>query len=215
MKSVGSGTDDFKRTFSPINAQGATALEFWYFVDDKSDFDSVDQVELGSGGKPDTNEYNWEISRAIITNGWNYISLKFSDARITGGTPDKSRLNWFRLYRKKTGTVVSRIDKIILVGSTSRTALTGQEDLNSDHKLFPNPSKSGETFLLLNLEEGQNNAIISIRNALGQDIYVKQINNLSAGKNQVSLDIPLSPAMYFVEINANNKRQVIKWLVSN
>jgi hypothetical protein len=84
---VGSGTDDFRKSFSSVDGRGATALEFWYYVDDVSDLGSADQVELGSGGRADTNEYNWEISRSTLSDGWNYIRLRFSDARITGALP--------------------------------------------------------------------------------------------------------------------------------
>jgi hypothetical protein len=216
LKSVGSGTDDFRKSFSSVDGRGATALEFWYYVDDVSDLGSADQVELGSGGRADTNEYNWEISRSTLSDGWNYIRLRFSDARITGGTPDKSRLNWFRLYRSKSSTVVSRIDDIKLTGTSSRAAAPMQNNsISSLHKVFPNPSNNGELNLLLNVNQGERNATISIKNVLGQNVYTQEINNLQEGTNQRSLELSLTPAMYFIEIKTNERKQVIKWLISN
>ncbi|WP_340201577.1 T9SS type A sorting domain-containing protein [Ascidiimonas sp. W6] len=216
LKSVGSGTDDFRRTFSSINAQGATALEFWYYVNDISDLSSSDQVELGSGGRADTNEYNWEISRSTLNDGWNYIRLKFSDARISGGTPDKTRLNWFRLYRKKSGNVTSRIDNIRLTNSTTnrvQSPVSLDSNLKSDYKLYPNPS-NGEVNLILPMDVANGNAIISITNVVGQTVYTKKIKGLREGTNQISLDTQLSPALYFVEIRTEASRRVIKILVN-
>ena len=108
-------TDEFKKVFSPpFNSHGSvesTELSFWYYVSDVSVHDSKNQVEIGSAGRPDQDEFNWKLDG--LSNGWNFITLKTSEA-TTMGSPDLSAINWFRIYRIKTGEVTSRLDAIKL-----------------------------------------------------------------------------------------------------
>mgnify|MGYP001029983646 CR=1 FL=1 len=109
-------TDEFKKVFFPsYNSFGTVAdteLRFWYYISDVTQLETSGQVELGSGGKPDQEEYNWSMPE--LTNGWNFITLKISEAGKIG-SPDLSRINWFRIYRFKTGEVTSRIDALQLI----------------------------------------------------------------------------------------------------
>jgi hypothetical protein len=113
----GGGTDEFKKVFStPYNARGSeegTMLQFWYYVSDVSKFQGSNQVELGSAGKNDQDEYNWSLTG--LANGWNYIRLPIREAGKSG-TPHLSAINWFRLYRQKSATITTRIDAIQLIG---------------------------------------------------------------------------------------------------
>jgi hypothetical protein len=124
---TGDQTDEFKKTFSPAYNSGATVesgrLEFWYYISDASVMGN-NQVELGSAGGPDQNEYNWNLSG--LSNGWNFISLNFSEAGSTEGEPDLSAINWFRLYNFKSGPATIRIDAIEIVDPNGgeRFALT-------------------------------------------------------------------------------------------
>lgn len=116
IESSGNGTDEFKKVFSPFNAhvtEDDGILRFWYYVSDITKLNGENQIELGSGGGPDTKEYNWPID--TLTNGWNLISKKFSDADVTNGTPDLNALNWFRIYHYKSGTVTTRVDGIQII----------------------------------------------------------------------------------------------------
>jgi hypothetical protein len=110
---VGSSTLEFKKVFSTAiayNEDASTAtLQFWYFVDDASKRSEKNQVELGSGGKGDSNEYNWKLTDLV--DGWNLVSLKINNAN-TIGTPDLTAINWFRMYSIKTGEITTRIDDI-------------------------------------------------------------------------------------------------------
>ncbi len=113
---IASGTDEFKKTFSPAyNSWGTeanTELRFWYYVSDITLFESSNQVELGSSGKADDNEYSWSLTG--LTNGWNYLVLKTSEANKIG-SPNLKAINWFRIYHKKTGIIKTRIDAIQLI----------------------------------------------------------------------------------------------------
>ena len=122
LQSVGAKTDDFKGVFSPPINTGVTVaagrLQFWYYVSDVSLFTSSNQIEFGSGGKADINEFNWDIG--TLVNGWNLITLPFSSAGVSGGTPDLSAINWMRIYHFKTGSVTTRLDQIVILdGSVS------------------------------------------------------------------------------------------------
>ena len=62
----GSNADEFKKTFStPYNPKGSeegTMLQFWYYISDVSKLSGNNQVELGSAGKADQDEYNWKMT---------------------------------------------------------------------------------------------------------------------------------------------------------
>jgi dienelactone hydrolase len=115
LQSVGSGTDEFKKVFTtPYNAVGVTAaagsIDFWYYVSDITKLSSSNQIEIGSGGASDVNEYNWNIG--TLVNGWNHIHKTFSSAGITGGTPNLAAINWFRIYHSKTASITTKVDGI-------------------------------------------------------------------------------------------------------
>ena len=38
------------------------------------------------------------ISNLGLKSGWNELDLKFSDARVTGSSPDLAAINFFRIY---------------------------------------------------------------------------------------------------------------------
>jgi arylsulfatase A-like enzyme len=111
-----SSTDEFKKVFSvPCDTRGSvetTELTFWYYVSDVSKLESSNQVEIGSAGKNDVDEFNWNLQG--LTNGWNLVKLRTSEAGKMG-SPDLSKINWFRIYRRKTGEVTTRLDGIRLI----------------------------------------------------------------------------------------------------
>jgi len=113
LEYTGGGADEFKKNFSTrYNTRGSEAgsmLQFWYFVSDVSKLSGSNQVELGSAGKPDTDEYNWRLEG--LADGWNFIRLPISDAGKLGD-PDLSEINWFRLYSFKSETITTKIDAI-------------------------------------------------------------------------------------------------------
>jgi len=113
---TGSSADEFKRSFSAsYNTKGSesgTILQFWYFVSDVSKLTGRNQVELGSSGKNDSNEYNWKLIG--LRDGWNYIRLPIKNADKMGN-PDLSAINWFRLYSFKSAQITTKIDGIQLL----------------------------------------------------------------------------------------------------
>jgi hypothetical protein len=113
LQSVGSGTDEFKKVFTPFNSGASVTtgtIQFWYYVSDVTKLSASNQIEVGSGGAADVNEYNWNIG--TLVNGWNFVTKSFSTAGTTGGTPDLSAINWVRIYHAKTAAITTRIDGI-------------------------------------------------------------------------------------------------------
>ncbi|WP_293311565.1 SGNH/GDSL hydrolase family protein [Pedobacter sp. UBA5917] len=113
LQSVGSGTLEFQRSFTAINPNVTVAngsIDFWYYVSDVTKFSASNQIEIGSGGTSDVNEYSWDIGP--LTNGWNHITKTFATAVTTGGTPNLSAINWFRIYHAKTAGITTRIDAL-------------------------------------------------------------------------------------------------------
>lgn len=93
--------------FAPaINVQTTRALgelRFWFYISaplNLSQTTEVGQFELTSSGGPDNKEYTWRIipERLNLAPGWNYLTLRFRDAEITGGEPDLSAISFFRCY---------------------------------------------------------------------------------------------------------------------
>ena len=113
LEFTGGGPDEFQKVFPiPYNSGGSaadTVVQFWYYVSDPSKMETSNQVEIGSGGKADFNEYSWTLGG--LSAGWNFVSLKISDAAKMGN-PDLDTINWFRIYRFKSGTVTTMIDAI-------------------------------------------------------------------------------------------------------
>lgn len=211
IKSVGSGTNDFQKNFATKNAGNNNVLSFWYYVSSVSRMNSSDQVELGSGGRADVNEYNWGISRNDLQVGWNKIELPFSAAGTTGGSPDLSRLNWFRLYRSKNNSITSRVDNIRLVNIAGKTAApTNPQKPNTsstqsfvteqvdNFKIFPNPSNGYFKLLLNNPEDA---ATIRMFDLQGR-IVLEQISNEPVMTFNVS---NLAKGVYVV--NVTNKQE--------
>lgn len=207
IKSIGQGTDDFRKNFSAVDGSGTNVLEFWYYVSSVSRLDGNNQVELGSGGRADQNEYNWDISRSTLSsNSWHKVRLPFSSANTTNGAPDLTRLNWFRLYRFKNGSVTSRIDDIKLVCDPSRSngmqviPEPGSAEVTAldNFAVFPNPAQ-GYFKILLNDAEF-NPVTIRVSNLQGQTV-LESTSNEAVKAFDVS---HLAPGVYMVTV-ANEK----------
>ena len=212
LKSVGLSNEDFKRVFStPINTGSNLAngnLQFWYFVSDISAFTAVNQVELGSGGAADKNEFNWNIGIGSLQNGWNLVTLPFSTAGTTGGTPDLSAINWFRIYRAKGASVTTKIDQIIVDGTLLNT---DTNILLSGVSVFPNPLKQDK--LTVKVDGATESEIfkVTISNLLGQVVYQTNFS----GKNFIEINTAglLKSAVYLVSVQSGQKISTTKLIV--
>jgi hypothetical protein len=170
LEMTGSETNEFKKSFSPPIETRATIengyLQFWYYVSDVTKFDSKNQVEIGSGGKNDVDEFNWNI-HSKLTNGWNLLKLKFSEAGISpsGANPDLRAINWMRIYHWKTGELSTRIDGIQVIDPTVNTSTDTKEmrEQMDGFYLLPNPSTGIVQIVLSNESEFFNIRIFDLQ----------------------------------------------------
>jgi hypothetical protein len=78
------------------------ALKLWLYIGDISQIKNDGQFELTSSGESDKNEYAWNLGPMLpnLKNGWNELTLNFSDAAESSGDggPKLTAFNFFRLY---------------------------------------------------------------------------------------------------------------------
>lgn len=190
---VGDATDEFKKVFDPsyeaeIDPSNAV-LQFWYYVSDPAYLSDKNQVELGSAGKPDTDEFNWKLNG--LSKGWNFIQLEFSKAGSMGN-PNLNAINWFRLYNKKNGNIVSRLDGIQIINKT----VTGTKEylINAEKtglKIYPNPLTSSFLTIDTNFKAEIETWNLRIYDLFGSMVFEKesitpptiQLNTESWGKS--------------------------------
>ncbi len=83
------------------------ALKLWLYIEDVSKIKDDGQFELTSSGESDKNEYSWNLGPMLpnLKNGWNELTLAFSDAAESSGDggPDLTQFNFFRLYLWTSG----------------------------------------------------------------------------------------------------------------
>ena len=217
----GTNTPDFKKVFSPPINTGSTPadgkLQFWYFVSDINAYKSngvstSNQVELGSGGAFDVFEYSWNMdtknTNGPLQTGWNLVTLPFSTATKTVGTPDLSAINWFRIYRTKTASVTTRIDQIIIVDPTLNI---DSNILLSGVSVFPNPLQQDK--LTIKVDGANTSEIfkVTISNLQGQVVYQTNFS----GKNFIEINTAglLKSAVYLVSVQSGQKISTTKLIV--
>lgn len=183
LEITGDQTNEFQKSFNPSIETKATKeygyLQFWYYVSDVIKFDEKNQIEIGSGGKNDIDEFNWNLN-GKVNNGWNLLKLYFRDAGISpsGASPDLSAINWIRIYHWKTDTMTTRIDGFQIVDPSVSTS-TEMVDQNMDSKntgfsLQPNPSNG---YIQIKLHSVADAVIIQLFDLQGRNVLEKTSNN--------------------------------------
>lgn len=222
VQMVGSGTEEFKKVFSPAFNSGTTVangvLSFWYFISDVTKTGTV-RVELGSAGVADVNELSWGLTG--LTNGWNKINLNFSDASQIG-TANLNALNWVRIFSTKTASITTRIDAIQIVttaqSSSQRIANTLGNVTNEiptleekSISIYPNPYKQGKLIVDLVGFDTNNEVQLKITNLLGQVIHQEKLTN----KSQIELYLSgqLNESVYFISVESADVKIVKKLIV--
>ncbi|MCX6309319.1 MAG: metallophosphoesterase [Bacteroidia bacterium] len=214
---VGSSTDEFKKVFAPTVNSGATTangiLKFWYYVSDATKCGTI-SVELGSGGAPDVNELSWRLTG--IASGWNQISLRISNATISG-TPDLSAINWFRIYDIKSASITTRIDAILLGPENLVSGINELNDSNfgkggQSFHLSPNPSHQKKLTVNLFGFDSMKNILLSIHQLDGQRVYQKRLSN--SKQDHFELPENLKESIYFVTVESGQAKAVNKLILN-
>ena len=199
MEFSGSDVDEYKKIFStPYDAKGTplgTVLQFWYYVSDPTKLEGQNQVEISSSGGPDTNEYSWSLSN--IKTGWNFIKLDVQSANKSGN-PDLSAINWFRIYRFKSGPVTTRVDAIQLIGENALSV--DGFDSRKSFNMYPNPADNelNTSFKLLK----SSTVSMMLINIMGQIVSQPvQKQNMSPGNHKLEISVgTLESGIYFASI---------------
>jgi hypothetical protein len=142
-----------------------------------------------------------------LQNGWNLVTLPFSTAVITGGTPDLSAINYFRIYRFKGASVTTKIDQIIVDGTlntVSNISLSGVS-------VFPNPLQQDKLTIKVDGANTSKILKVTISNLQGQVVYQTNIS----GKNFIEINTAgwLKSAIYLVSVQSGQKISTTKLIV--
>jgi len=211
---TGDATDEFRKLFAnPINFSGSESnaiLEFWYYISDPSRMSGSNQVELGSGGQADVDEFNWGLIGLV--EGWNYIRLKLSEAGKIGN-PDLSAINWFRFYSFKSGSITSMIDGIKITGMDINVSV---KEFNSKNNVsvYPNPVYDNGVSVEFGLESLAKFSL-SVLDMNGS-VVSQPLSNRSFEPGTHKLDIPLiniQPGTYLIQIILDGVSQTHKIVV--
>ena len=213
LEFTGSGTPEYSKVFpiayNTVGSDTGASLQFWYYVSDVTMIQTNNYVEIGSSGVPDSNEYQWTLTG--LANGWNFIQLNTANASITGGTPNLSAINWFRIYGQKVGSVTTRIDAIQLLGNS--TLSTGNFNEENSLTIYPNPADS-EVYINFSLPE-PTDVGIAIINFTGQIVLQNSDKKkLDSGSHTIKVAVnTLSKGVYLARIKINNRVFVRKVII--
>jgi len=112
--SSGAGPADLtfkKTTLSADISLADTALQVWFYVDDKTKLSGNIAIQLSSSITTGQHQWAWTVAASGLVNGWNYFDLDLTAATITG-SPDKTAIVRFELSVTKTHPVTVRIDNL-------------------------------------------------------------------------------------------------------
>jgi hypothetical protein len=87
------------------------ALRLWLYVSDASRLVKESWIELTSSGTFDRDEYSWDLRSLDLKNGWNDLTLPFSQA-VKLGRPTPRNVRYFRVYSYVSAPITRKIDHI-------------------------------------------------------------------------------------------------------
>lgn len=131
LENFGNAAVPFEHTALNVGTTGKTNtsttlfLQLWYYIDSTANLNTGITVELASSATNDTNEISWTIAKASLSNGWNFLRLKFSDGTNTSPAIAMDSISRFTLRSAKAAgatNVTERLDGIELIDD----GVTGQ-----------------------------------------------------------------------------------------
>jgi arylsulfatase A-like enzyme len=215
LETTGDQTNEFQKSFNPPIETRATKengyLQFWYYVSDVTKFDNNNQVEIGSGGKNDLDEFNWNLN-GKVSNGWNLLKLYFRDAGISPseGSPDLSAINWIRIYHWKTDTMTTRIDGFQIVDPSVSTSTETVDQTavqnNTGFSLQPNPSNG---YVRIFLHSMAGDVIIQLFDLQGRNMLEKR-----SRKEVADFDLShLKKGIYIIKVTNGGESTSQKFVI--
>lgn len=213
LEFTGAATPEYSKVFSPayktVGSDAGATLQFWYYVSDVTKLTTNNQVEIGSSGAADNDEYSWSLTDLV--NGWNFIQLNTENAGKIGA-PNLGAINWFRIYGEKTASITTRIDAIQLLGNSGLS--TNSFDVENSLTIYPNPADSELNFNFYLPETSD--VGISIINFKKQTVLQNSVmKKFDSGSHSIKFPVEsLSSGAYLARIKINNyvfvKKIIIK-----
>lgn len=122
-----SASFELGRTGLNLSGENELGLTFWFFVDDAAKLSTVD-VELSSSSSPDAYELEWRLSD--LQSGWNWITLRASEATRSGGVADLDALCRIRVvaFGADGQTFQLKFDRLSIVNLSVQGALDQPDD---------------------------------------------------------------------------------------
>ena len=107
------GPINIERYFQdPFNLEDADYLYIRYYIEDPEKFAANGQIEITSSGRCDAEEHFWDLNTLDMQQGWNEWKLDLYEGNETGGPPDFSKINYFRIYFFTEGDNVVALDYV-------------------------------------------------------------------------------------------------------
>lgn len=95
-----------------FNVDDADYIYVRFYVEDADALTGNGQIEISSSGTCDQQEYNWNPFTYGIESGWNELELYIWEGNESGGTPDFTKINYFRIYLFTDGDNALAVDYI-------------------------------------------------------------------------------------------------------
>lgn len=95
-----------------FNVDESDALYVRFFVEDADALTGNGQIEISSSGTCDQQEYNYNPFAYEIVSGWNELELYLWEGQETGGSPDFTKINYFRIYLFTDGENAVALDYV-------------------------------------------------------------------------------------------------------
>ncbi|MCD6019464.1 MAG: Secretion system C-terminal sorting domain [Bacteroidetes bacterium] len=135
------------------------------------------------------------------------ISVHIEEAGVAGVSSIR-----YRLY-ETTNAAVDVMEFTVKYNDPAASVKSYSSLLSFVSDVYPNPSNN-KAFITVNANSEVNNATVTITNALGSTVSVKNIE-LSVGKSIIPLEIEsLSPGIYFATLVSGNDKTVKKFTIN-
>ena len=95
-----------------FNVDEADSLYVRFYVEDADALTGNGQIEISSSGTCDQQEYNYNPFAYEIVSGWNELELYLWEGQETGGSPDFTKINFFRIYLFTDGENALALDYV-------------------------------------------------------------------------------------------------------
>ena len=95
-----------------FNVDDADYLYVRFYVEDADALTGNGSIEITSSGTCDQQEYSWNPFTYGVETGWNELELYIWEGGETGGTPDFTKINFFRIYLFTDGANALAVDYV-------------------------------------------------------------------------------------------------------